>query len=140
MIIHGIGTDIVNVTRIRKLIDKYGSHFIDKVLTADEKNQYENLIDSKKISYMAKRFAAKESVAKALGTGITKNCTLHDIKIDNDYLGKPIVYLSSKTEKRILETSLYNIFLSISDEKAFVIAYCIIVKFTGITDNACMTS
>lgn len=128
MIIQGIGTDIVSVSRIKKLLATYGAKFVDKVLTRNESAKYRSLSTSKQVSYLAKRFAAKESVAKALGTGITQDCTFHDIEIDNDPSGKPIVHLSKKTETRVLKTKNYSIFLSISDERILVIAYCIIIK------------
>ena len=82
-----------------------------------------------KTNYFAKRFAAKESLAKSIGTGFRSNLNFKDIEILNDKLGKPYYNNSTKVNKIIIKkfkTKKYNLFLSISDERNYSVAFTII--------------
>ena len=82
-----------------------------------------------KTNYFAKRFAAKESLAKALGTGFRKNLNFKDIEVLNDKIGKPYYQKTQKIDKIIkkrFKIKKYNLLLSISDEKDYSIAFTII--------------
>ena len=85
--IFGIGTDIVEVERIRKLdsLEK----FADKILSLNELEVFKSQIDEKKVTFLAKQFAAKEAVSKALGTGIGKDIRFNQIEILRNSDGKP---------------------------------------------------
>ena len=91
MKIFGIGTDIVNIKRIEKILKKKNNNFKNRIFS----NREIIYCDNKKnpSSYYAKRFAAKEAFTKALGTGINKGISLKDIEIFNDSLGKPKIKL-----------------------------------------------
>jgi len=115
----GIGIDMVKNNRIKKLIDKYGEHFLKKVYTEAE-IEYCQGKNKAAISFAA-RFAAKEAVLKALGTGMRNN-SWQDIEILNNELGKPEVNLFAKTKKKADELEVRSIFLSISHEKEYSIA------------------
>jgi len=115
----GIGVDIVKNCRIETLIDKYGKHFLGKVYTEAE-IEYCQSKKKAAVSFAA-RFAAKEAVLKALGTGMRNN-SWQDIEILNNNLGKPEVNLSAKTKKKADELKVSSIFLSISHEKEYSIA------------------
>ncbi len=127
MKIFGIGTDIVNIKRMDKSLKQYGKKFKDKIFSKKE------IIycDKKKnpSSYYAKRFAAKEALSKALGTGIRKGINLKNIEISNDARGKPSIVLKGSTynylRKRI-KNKKYNIYLSLSDDKPWAQATVII--------------
>ena len=118
----GIGVDIVKNCRIETLIDKYGKHFLGKVYTEAE-IEYCQSKKKAAVSFAA-RFAAKEAVLKALGTGMRNN-SWQDIEILNNNLGKPEVNLSAKTKKKADELKVSSIFLSISHEKEYSIAQVI---------------
>tara|TARA_B100001063_G_scaffold246519_1_gene286088 strand:- start:3704 stop:4090 length:387 start_codon:yes stop_codon:yes gene_type:complete len=125
MKILGIGIDIINNKRIKSLIKN--KTFIKRTFGKNE------IIFSKKITnkinYFAKRFAAKESLAKSIGTGFRSNLNFKDIEILNDKLGKPYYYNSKKLKKIIIKKfkiKKYNLFLSISDEKDYSVAFTII--------------
>ena len=92
MNIFGIGTDIVNIKRIEKSIRMNGNRFKNKIFTKKEILYCEN--KKNPASFYAKRFAAKEAFAKALGTGIRKNISFKNIEISNNRYGKPIIKLS----------------------------------------------
>ena len=125
--IFGIGTDIVKNSRIKRLIkDK---KFINRIFTSNE------IQDSKKIKqkvlFFSKRFAAKEAFAKSLGTGFTHNINFKDINISKKKSGKPYLTLSNNWKiilKRKLKLKKIKIFLSLSDEREYSVAYVITQK------------
>jgi len=86
----GIGLDIVEINRIKELLEKQ-SKFPERILTAGEKNVFENLTGSRRAEFLAGRFAAKEAFSKALGTGIGRDLSFHDIEITHDEKGKPYI-------------------------------------------------
>ena len=125
MKILGIGTDIVKNARFKFLIKK--KNFIDRTFGKKEIKLSQKL--SNKSNFFSKRFAAKEAFAKSLGTGFRNNLNLKDIEILNDKKGKPFYIKSKKIDKiinKIFKTKKYNLFLSISDEKDYSIAFTII--------------
>ena len=121
----GIGVDLCEIDRIRKAISQHGDHFAQRILATDERTEFDSLNQSMRPPFLAKRFAAKEAVAKALAKGIGRGFGFHDITITHDELGKPIVSLNS--ENQALKDALaYRIHLSISDERAHAVAFCTI--------------
>ena len=127
MNIIGNGVDIVNNLRIKNSIKN--KKFLNRVFTLNEINNSKKL--NNKISYFAKRFAAKEAFAKALGEGFRNNINFNDIEVTNDDKGKPIINISSNVKKFLkkkFKSNKYQIFLSLSDEKKYSIAYVIINK------------
>lgn len=88
--IKGIGLDIVEIERIQK-ISSSQLKFAERILTEYEQAIYSNLSGGRQLEYLAGRFAAKEAFSKALGTGIGKEVSFHDIEIKNDNRGKPII-------------------------------------------------
>ena len=127
MKILGIGVDIIKNQRVRNLIKN--KIFIKRTFGKNE-IKYSNKISNKE-SYFAKRFAAKEAFAKALGTGFRKNLNFKDVEVLNDKLGKPFYSKSKKINSIIykqLKIKKYNLFLSISDEKDYSIAFTILQK------------
>ena len=125
----GIGVDIVKNKRIEIIIkDK---KFINRTFGKNE------ILNSKKIknkiNYFSKRFAAKEAFVKALGTGFRSGLKFKDIQIINDKLGKPYYFINSKIKnfiKKKKKVKNIDLFLSISDEKEYSIAFAIIEKIS----------
>ena len=123
----GIGVDIVDNSRIRSLIKKRS--FINRIFSKKEILFSKKFLD--KTNYFSKRFAAKESFAKALGTGFRKNLNLRDVEILNNKLGKPYYLINGKIKRIIKEKKKidnFQLFLSISDEKDYSVAFTIIQK------------
>jgi holo-[acyl-carrier protein] synthase len=112
----GIGIDIVELERIEQLMMK-NEIFIDRILTEEEKAIFSQLSPKRKVEFVAGRFAAKEAYAKAIGTGIGKNVSFHDIQIMNDDNGKPIAVSNVKD---------CRIHVSISHSRDYAIAQVII--------------
>ena len=126
MSIIGIGVDIVNNKRLKKLVKNRS--FIERVFTNYEKKSSINL--KNKINYFSKRFAAKEAFSKATGFGISKNLHFKDIEIKNNKRGKPAINLNKSTILYLkkFKVKSFKTNLSISDEKNYSIAYVIIEK------------
>jgi len=127
MKIHGNGVDIVDNERIKKSIKNRS--FVYKLFTNSEIMLSKHKIN--KANYFAKRFAAKEAFLKALGTGLRNGISFKDICIKNNKLGKPIILLNKKIRniiKKKLKISTLKIYLSISDENKYSIAFVILNK------------
>lgn len=105
----GIGTDIVSMERIKNIRGEKEGKFCERILTTKEHETYKGKSEGEKIPFLAKRFAAKEAISKALGTGIGKDLSFTDIEIYNNEKGKPLVIIKSMPQ--------INIHLSLSDEK-----------------------
>jgi holo-[acyl-carrier protein] synthase len=125
MKILGIGVDIIKNDRIKTLIKK--KSFVIRTFGKNEiKSSKKNI---NKVNYFAKRFAAKESFVKSLGTGFRDNLNLKDIEILNNSLGKPYFAITKKIDNFInkkFKVDKYNLLLSISDEKDYSIAFTIL--------------
>ena len=127
MDIIGNGVDIVENKRIKNSLKN--KSFINRVFTRNEIDISKK--KKNKINYYSKRFAAKEAFVKALGEGFRKNINFNDIDVTNDKKGKPIINISSNVKnflKKKFKLKKYKIFLSLSDEKKYSIAYVIINK------------
>ena len=121
----GIGVDIVENKRFNSLIKN--DKFVKRVFSKNEIISSKKII--KKLSFFAKRFAAKESLAKALGTGFRNNLNLKDVEILNDNLGQPYYLRNKKINsliKKKFKIDKFDLFLSISDEKGYSIAFTIL--------------
>ena len=122
-----IGTDIIDIRRIKKTINKYGNKFKKRCFHKSEILKSENRLKTAE-SY-SKRYAAKEACAKALGTGLARGVFWKDIEVINNKFGKPIILLHNKAlnflNKMDKDNNL-NIELSLSDEKNYAIANVII--------------
>ena len=129
MNIIGLGTDIVNINRIKKIYSKYGNHFLDKILTESEKKIEGKITRSKNIATIAKRFAAKEAISKAIGYGFSKGIHFKNIEIYNDKNGKPYANVTGKAKTTLSKISKkYNIFLTLSDDKPWAVATALITS------------
>ena len=124
----GIGTDIIDTRRIKKTITNFGNKFKKKCFLSSEIKRSEETINS--VNSYAKRYAAKEACAKALGTGLTKDVFWKDIEIINNEAGKPFIILHNRALSILknLSKKNCNIEVSLSDEKNYAIANVIIFE------------
>ncbi len=121
--IAGLGIDLIEVGRIRKALDRWGERFIQRVFSAEEKRY--SLRKAFPEQSFAARFAAKEAVLKALGTGLSGGIGWTDVEIVNNRIGKPEVRLGCKITQRIGER---KVLISLSHTKEFAIAFAILVE------------
>lgn len=127
----GLGTDIINVERVEKTLDKFGEHFIRRVFSESEAEEIIALPEGsrRRACKAAKIFAAKEAAVKALGTGFNKGVSWLEAEVSHDELGKPLLRLSGVAAQRALDLSGgkgYQMLLSISDDYPFAQAVVII--------------
>mgnify|MGYP000061178386 FL=1 len=123
--IHGIGTDIVSVQRIGQLLSRHPERGAAHLLHPIEKQEAESVTAIDR--FVAKRFAAKEALAKALGTGLRAPVLLTSIYVRHDELGKPYFSFESELAEWIRQRSL-QIHLSISDEVDHAVAFVVVEK------------
>lgn len=117
--IKGIGTDVVSVSRIKKLLEKHSKDRLKTIFTTNE-------LKIKRPERLAGRFAAKEALSKAFGTGLGKDIWFSDIEIKNNEEGKPDFILNAKIKKLLKKISAKKIFLTISHEKTYAVAFVVI--------------
>ncbi|MGV3001286.1 holo-ACP synthase [Vibrio sp.] len=124
MAIVGLGTDIADIERIDKSLQRSGQAFAERVLHPTELAIFHGLKQQGR--YLAKRFAAKEAASKALGTGIACGVSFQHFEIENDELGKPMLTLHGKAKEIAQAQGVSQIHLSISDEKRYAMATVIL--------------
>jgi holo-[acyl-carrier protein] synthase len=123
-VIHGVGTDIVKVSRIQSGLDRYGERFARRILTAAELDAFRE--EKRPAHFLAKHFAAKEAVVKALGTGFRDGIKFADIHITHDSLGKPDIEYDGNTALLLDKMGVFQSHISLSDEHDYAIAFVIL--------------
>ena len=124
----GIGNDLIDISRIQKVIDRFGERFISRIFTEQEQKKSERR--HLRVASYAKRFAAKEACSKALGTGFRKGVFWHDMGVVNLPSGKPTMKLTGGALRRLKEITpegqTAQIDLTITDELPMAEAMVII--------------
>lgn len=123
--IHGIGTDIVAVARMTEYFQRHGERGLEKMLAPEERADCRNSRDPAR--FLAKRFAAKEALGKAFGTGVRSPILLPEIAVTHDELGMPSFSYSPRLAAHLAERGL-TAHLSISDEQDYAVAFVILEK------------
>ena len=121
--ITGIGTDLVEIARIEQLLKRRGQGFVERVLTPSEREACDGSDFPER--FLAKRWAAKEAVVKALGTGFTQGVSFQGIDIDHTDRGQPLVQLSGATLAQAELLGIERWSLSLSDERHYAVAFVI---------------
>lgn len=127
----GVGNDIVSVSRVKSAAVNSTGKIFSRILSSSELDACKNFESDKRIFFLAKRYAAKESFAKSIGLGIGRGLNFNDIVIKNDDKGKPYVFKSDDLINLITNhfgCEEFSIHLSISDERDYASAFCIIEK------------
>lgn len=124
--IFGIGTDLVEVARIRAAWERFGEHFAHRVLMPEELQGFWRAHDP--VRFLATRFAAKEAIVKALGTGFRHGMWLRDSGHVPDARGKPCVIFSPRGQALCRRLGAGPAFVSLSDEAGMVLAFAVILK------------
>lgn len=119
--IFGIGTDIVRVARMQKNIERYGEKFAERILTVAELAEFRN--EARPAHFLAKRFAAKEAAAKAMGTGFRDGLMLHHIGVTHDRAGKPQLAFSDQAAAFVQDNHITSVHVSLADEEDHAVAF-----------------
>lgn len=126
--IYGIGTDIVAVERMVQSIERHGEGMAERVLSATERLEYDRLSEQTRPAFLAKRFAVKEATAKAFGLGFRQGLAMHQIGVVHDQHGKPTLDFTGRAAELLMEQSIGESFVSISDEKGHAVAFVILMR------------
>lgn len=124
MAIVGLGTDLVDIGRIKGLIERHGQAIAERILTQNELTDWLNT--KHQDVFLAKRFAAKEAAVKALGTGIAQGIGFQQLAVGHDALGKPLLVLTGAAALRAQALGASQWHLSISDERTHAMATVIL--------------
>ncbi len=123
--IFGIGTDIVRVDRMQENIDRFGDRFPQRILTENELADYRNTND--KSHFLARRFAAKEATAKAMGIGFTNGLQLTHIGVGHNKNGKPVLEFSGYASEFLEKHEIKETHISLADERDHAVAFVTLV-------------
>lgn len=119
--IFGIGTDIVRVERMTRNLERFGDRFAQRILTPNELSDYEAC--GSRANFLAKRFAAKEAAAKAMGIGFREGLTLRQIGVGHDDKGKPQLEFEGYAESFIKKKGINAAHVSLADEAEHAVAF-----------------
>ncbi|SFX62604.1 holo-ACP synthase [Marinospirillum alkaliphilum] len=120
----GIGTDLARIERFEALLQRRGDAIARRLLTPTEQQAMQQAASP--AAYLAKRFAAKEALLKALGTGLRDGLSWQQLEVSNDALGKPLLQLSGKAAELAAAMGVQQIHLSISDERDMALAFVVL--------------
>lgn len=124
--IHGIGTDIVSVRRIEAVLAGFGARFARRILTRRELTEFEGALQP--AAFLARRFAAKEAAAKALGTGIRAPFIFTAIEVRRPPRCAPELHFREEAEGRARDLGVTRALLSLSDERDYAVAFVVLLR------------
>ncbi len=124
MRVFGIGTDIVDIGRMRRGLQRHGERFARRILAAEEMEGFHRAGDA--AAYLARRFAAKEAAAKAMGTGFRDGLFLRHIAVTHDPLGRPQLSWSGRAAEWMAEHGITASHLSLADERDHALAFVVL--------------
>ena len=120
----GVGIDIVDASRVEALLKKYGEHFAHRILAASERSAF--AASARPVWFLANRFAAKEALSKALGTGLRYPATLHAISVTSDGVGKPSFGFHGPLPDYLAMRGVVRHHLGLSHEKGMACAVVVL--------------
>jgi len=124
-----VGVDAIEIERIHRAITRFGDRFLNRIYTPQERERYRG-----RIAELAARFAAKEAVMKALGTGV-RGVRWRDIEILSNRRGKPIVVLHGTARARAAQLGLRHVAISLTHARAFAIAVVAVTRQTALSEG-----
>lgn len=127
--IHGIGTDIVQVARIEAIFRRFGDRFARRILSDRELAEFARA--DRPAHFLARRFAAKEAAAKALGTGFRDGLQFHHIGVGHDRRGRPLLEFHGPALILIQRLAIGESHLSLADEQDYAVAFVTLVNAPG---------
>ena len=122
--IYGVGTDLIELRRVEKVLKRYGERFARRILCEPELKRFR--AHRQPVAYLAKRFAAKEAFTKALGTGIHAPANWHGVWVINLKSGRPQLEFSDELKKLLEKKQINRSHLSLTDEKEMAAATVIL--------------
>ncbi len=124
--IFGTGTDVVQMDRISRIYERHGDRFVDHVLMPEEQSAFRN--HARPARFLAMRFAAKEAIVKAMGTGFSHGMWLRDCGVAQNHLGKPDIIWSHRGQRRCEQLGIGEGHVTLTDEAGLVVAVAILMR------------
>ncbi|MGD9388640.1 MAG: holo-ACP synthase [Gammaproteobacteria bacterium] len=124
--IFGIGTDVVQLDRIEATLARFGEHFVQRLLLPEEEAQFRR--NGRKARFLAMRFAGKEAVVKAMGTGFRNGMWIRDVGIVQDARGKPEIVFSPRGRALCEQMGIGGGHVSLTDEAGLVLAFAVLMR------------
>lgn len=124
--IFGIGVDVLEAARIKKVFDRFGDHFVDRLLMPGERAQLAKTRRTER--FLAMRFAAKEAIVKAMGTGFAHGIWIRDVGVVQNQWGKPEVVYSERGEKMRRQLGIGDGHVTLTDEAGLIVAVAVLEK------------
>ena len=122
--IFGIGTDIVELSRIGEIYERYGEHFAKRILMDEEMELYKKTKNP--VRFLAMRFAGKEAAVKAMGTGVAHGVWLRDVGILNNDWGRPVIVWSERGSRVCARLGIGSGHVSLTDDAGLVMAFAVV--------------
>lgn len=124
--IYGVGTDIVELSRIQETYNRFGDHFVDRLLMDEERELFER--NKWPVRFLAMRFAAKEATVKAMGTGFAHGVWIRDVGIVNNPWGRPEIIWSERGLGVCRELGIGAGHVSLSDDAGLILAFAVVMQ------------
>jgi len=124
--IFGVGTDLVELSRIQATYKRFGDHFVDRLLMDDERLQFEKTKMPER--FLAMRFAAKEATVKAMGTGFAHGIWIRDVGIVNNQWGKPEIIWSERGQQLCQKLGVGDGHVSLTDDAGLILAFAVVMR------------
>ena len=124
--IFGVGTDVLELTRIQETYNRFGAHFVNRLLMDEEREQFGR--NKWPVRYLAMRFAAKEATVKAMGTGFAHGMWIRDVGIVNTAWGRPEIIWSERGQRVCDELGISGGHVSLSDDAGLIVAFAVVMQ------------
>ncbi len=124
--IFGVGTDVVELSRIQATYDRFGDHFVDRLLMDQERALFLN--NKWPVRFLAMRFAAKEATVKAMGTGFRNGMWIRDVGVVNNARGRPLVIYSKRGQGVCDSLGIGASHVSLTDDAGLIVAFAVVEK------------
>ena len=124
--IFGIGTDIVEFSRVQSTYDRFGEHFVKRLLMDEERELFEK--NKMPVRFLAMRFAAKEATVKAMGTGFAHGVWIRDVGIVNNDWGRPEIIWSERGQQVCNDLGIGEGHVSLTDDAGLILAFAVVMR------------
>ena len=124
--IFGIGTDIVELSRVQGIYERFGEHFAERILMDEELELFRRARDP--VRFLAMRFAGKEATVKAMGTGFAHGVWLRDVGVLNNDWGRPVIVWSERGSRVCARLGIGSGHLSLTDDAGLVLAFAVVER------------
>ena len=126
--IYGVGTDICELVRVQQTYDRFGEHFVRRLLMDEEQALFNP--EKRPARFLAMRFAAKEATVKAMGTGFAHGMWIRDVGVVNNEWGRPEIIFSERGKAMCEKLGIGDAHVSLSDDAGLIVAFAVVMNKT----------